>query len=62
MEKSCAQASKQRVRYSRHEVLRQRALRKGGNDATPERAEHQTCPAIRHLIVLANTQAETDTM
>ena len=40
MEKSCAQASKKRVRYSRHDMLQQRALRRGAKDATPERAEH----------------------
>ena len=40
MEKSCAHASKKCVRYWRHDVLQQRALRMGADDATPERAEH----------------------
>jgi len=47
MEKSSAQASRKRVRYSRHDGLPQRVFRMGANDATPQRAEHQTCPAIR---------------
>jgi len=40
MEKSYAQAGKKCARYSRHDVLQQRALRMGADDATPERAEH----------------------